>query len=177
MSENENIFKHKSLTVLIEPDTDAQSPEEWECDNSVFIVTTRNRYFEMIPKGYSVEAIAEHMRTHKLYDGKYKVFPLYAYVHLGVSLSLGRGYPFNCPWDSGMIGYVLVDRRKSIIPDASQAAEATVETWNQYLNGDVWTVCIKNEAGDVLEAVGGFYGYEYARTEAVSMADGIAKNL
>lgn len=175
--DDEDTYEYKGLRISITQDECADSPLDWDTDNSVFIVTSRNRYFEVIPKGYSVEAIAEHMETHKLYMGKFKVFPLYAYVHSGVALSLGRGYPFDCPWDSGQIGYVLVDRRKSVIPDADEAAECEVKTWNQYLSGDVWQVSVKDDAGNVLESVGGFYGHKYAKAEAESMADACAESL
>ncbi len=168
-------IEYKGLTIKIYQDEDAESPQEWECpENGVFLITTKNRYFEVIPKGYSVDEIMEHMRTHKLYHG-HKVYPLNAYIHSGVALSLGRGYPFNDQWDSGQIGVVLVKAR-GCVPNCDKAAEGLVETWNQYLSGDVWGFVVEDEEGEHEDSCWGFYGLEYCKTEAINAAEGVIKN-
>lgn len=163
-------LEYKGLSIEISQDEYADSPDSWDCgpDTGVFIVTTKNREFQIIPEGYSVASIAEHMKTHKLYHG-HKVYPLYAYVHSGVALSLGRQWPFDCPWDSGQIGFVLVNRKG--IKDPYTTAEYIVEMWNQYLSGDVWTISIQNSEGEVLDCCSGFYGFNYAKQQAMEMAE------
>lgn len=38
-----------------------------------------------------------------------RILPVYAYIHGNIGLSTSRtSYPFNCPWDSGQLGYALV---------------------------------------------------------------------
>ena len=164
-------IEYKGLSIKLYQDEDAISPNDWDSgpDTGVFIVTTKNREFEVIPKGYSVDEITEHMRTHKLYHG-HKVYPLYAYVHSGVALSLGRQWPFDCPWDSGQIGFVLVKRGIGV-RDFDSAAQSVVETWNQYLSGDVWGISIQDSEDNVLDSCWGFYGFEYAKKEAMEMAE------
>ena len=169
-------FKQGELTIKFYQDDDTESPKELECpENGVFLITTHNSYFEVIPEGFDVAEISEHMRTYKLYHG-HKVYPLYAYVHSGVALSLGRGYPFNDVWDSGQIGWVLVRRDAVGKGKADQAAESLVEVWNQYLSGDVWFYVIEDEDGNNLESCGGMYGFEYCKTEAIAAAKGIEAN-
>jgi hypothetical protein len=41
-----------------------------------------------------------------------RIFPVYAYIHSGIALSTSRGYPFDCPWDSGQLGFALVSNAK-----------------------------------------------------------------
>lgn len=172
-------FYVNGLHVELFQDECVDSPDEWLNDEYAFIVTTRNRHFEVIPKGYSVDAIKGYFEDNpkaKLYNGKYRVLPLYAYVHSGVSLSLGRDrYPFNCPWDSGQIGYVLVKRGKGMytLKQAYKQAECTVEAWNQYLSGDVYYYTITDKQGDCLESCGGLYGIEYAEQTARETAESI----
>ena len=161
-------FKVGNLTVKIYQDEDPQSPETYG-DDEVFIVTGQNRYFEVIPKGFSVEVIQEHLRTHKRYNG-FKVYLLYAYIHSGVALSLGREYPFSCQWDSGQIGFVLVKFKGN--RKHNKLAEGIVDEWNMYLSGDVWGVVVEDENGGELESCWGFYGIEYALKEAREMAQG-----
>ena len=153
------------FTLKLYQDTDPQSPEEYENpENGAFIVTTKNRYFQTIPEGYDVQAIGDYLKTHKLYHN-HEVFPLYAYIHSGVALSLGRLGQFADPWDSGQIGWALV-RRDAVPKDKRyKAAEGVVETWNQYLSGDVYGYVIE-EDGEHLDSCWGFYGRDYAMTEA-----------
>ena len=167
--------KYKGLTIRYEQDQDAESPEDFECpENGVWLITTRNRYFEVIPKGHSLDEVVEANGKGELYEDKFKIYPLYAYAHSGVVLSLGA---FGCPWDSGQIGFVLIDADPSIIPDPDKAAECLVETWNQYLSGDVWGYIIEDSEGNDLDSCWGHYGEEWCREAAHQAADCIAESL
>jgi hypothetical protein len=69
------------------------------------------------------------------------VFPVFAYIHSGVSLSLGRTtYPFSCGWDTSMKGFMLIKQQKGTYhrESARKMAEGLIETWNMYLSGDVY---------------------------------------
>jgi len=104
------------------------------------------------------------------------VFPLRSYIHSGVALAVGSGpmgYPFDCPWDSGQIGVVLVkkDRGFRTKKKAEKAAEQHVETWNQYLSGDVYGYMVKDKEGNELDSCWGFYGIEYVKAEGKRQAE------
>jgi hypothetical protein len=49
--------------------------------------------------------------------------------------------------------------------------EGEVETFNQYLNNDVYGFTIEDEEGNVLESVGGFYGDDFAENGMVGHID------
>ena len=100
------------------------------------------------------------------------LLPLYMYDHSGIALSLGREYPFNCRWDSGQLGYILIDREwlrrnfgkkyftKKIRRRLLIFAEANVELYNDYLSGSVYGYSIE-KAGD---SCWGFYGYDHEKS-------------
>jgi len=78
------------------------------------------------------------------------ILPVRMYDHSGIALSTGSGYPFNCPWDSVMVGFIFVTSEsiKSCFGDVTiddefrskitQQMQGELETYNQYLAGDVW---------------------------------------
>ena len=136
------------------------SPDEWG-DDCCFIIAKSER--ELWIRGE--EDIEDYKDTHHIY-------PLFAYIHSGIALSLGREYPFNCKWDSGQIGYVLIS--KTEISEPRKAAESLVEVWNSYLSGDVWGYeviektecqCCNHISEEVIESCYGFYSHETAENE------------
>lgn len=85
------------------------------------------------------------------------VMPVYMYEHSGIWLSLGRDYPFNCPWDAGTLGIMLWTREQqdkyeeeirrfngddSKIKDARAIMKSYFETYNKYVTGDVYCLTV-----------------------------------
>jgi len=102
------------------------------------------------------------------------ILPLYLYDHSGITMSTGR---FNCPWDSGQVGFIFVTREqvqkeyscknmtKKVIAKATALLEAEVEEYDQYLTGQVFGFQVE-VGGEVLDSCYGFYGQEYCMSEA-----------
>ena len=169
MSDAVEKFKVDGLEVSIYESEFAESPDNWDND-AAFIVTTDNSYFTSIPEGLHVSAIVNGAidGVWENSDGrKFNVFPLNAYIHSGVALSLGNEYPFNCPWDSGKIGVVLVSNSDADIPadKRHEVARSIVEIWNQYLSGDVWDYTVERD-GETIESCCGIYGFEDCKEQA-----------
>lgn len=111
------------------------------------------------------------------------LYPLNMYEHGGIALSLGREYPFNCPWDSGQIGYILIDRTwlkeffgksyftKSIREKMWDVAKNNVELYNDYLSGSVYGYQVEDQEGDDLDSCFGFYGYEHKKSGLLEYAE------
>lgn len=163
MSYTADKFQHNGYTVRIIADEDAQPPEQ---DDEIFLITTSNRYFEQKRSGFEMDDAR---------DGKYKrthhVYPLYMYQHSGTALSLE---PFTCPWDSGQVGFVLVSKRRGLTGKAArEMARTYVESWHQYVSGDVWGYTITDADGEQADSCWGIYGQEYAVSEAKAAADGL----
>jgi hypothetical protein len=101
------------------------------------------------------------------------ILPLYLYDHSGISISTK---PFSSPWDSGKVGYIYItedrmdelgmkeeDRTEERL---KEILESEVETYNQYLNNEVWRyVYEEKETADdgtnhwiQKDSCGGFFG-------------------
>lgn len=162
-------FEHNGYTVKIIHDEDAESPDSWG-DDDILIVTTHNRYFKLSPDVCGYRKAGAELFNDKDFrrevKREYHILPLYAYIHSGVALSLGRRYPFNDQWDSGQIGFVLVRKRQGF-RNIRKVAESHVETWNQYLSGDVYGYTVEGPNGEDIDSCWGFYGFDYARAEAI----------
>lgn len=119
-------------------------------------------------------------RYDKALDDNYVILPLHMYDHGNVSLSTGS---FSCPWDSGQVGYVYVTKEKvtekygdwtaETIAKATKCLEGEVETYSQYINGDVYGYVIKNEELEEIDdgSCWGFYDDEYCEQEAKRVVD------
>jgi hypothetical protein len=151
---------YKGLTIKVWADEYTESPDQW--GNTDAFIVYDHRSFSVERDGFDPEAIHEHLQSGgKLFDGHH-VFPLYAYIHSGVSLSLGRSsYPFTCPWDTSLRGFVLVKRQKGWSwnrTKAEKVAQSIVSEWNDYLSGNVYTYTVEDSQGNNLDACAGFYG-------------------
>lgn len=118
----------------------------------------------------------------------YIVLPLYLYDHSGITMRCSS--PFSCPWDSGDVGFIYMSMdqaRKEWTGTDDEIREAAtryltgeVETYDQYLTGDVWGYTIErvtlDEDGDEMdrehvESCWGFYGYDCCKEEAEAQAE------
>lgn len=173
--------KYKGLTINIFQDDTYDSPDDW--GNTDAFIVHDHRDFTIERKGFNPSEIFEALQENpnKLFDG-YRVFPLYAYIHSGIALSLGRNqYPFTCRWDTSFAGFVLVKHEKGMYTpkQARRIAEGLIETWNEYLSGNVYGFVVENSEGEQLDSCWGFYGdYEKgALLEARNSADHEYKKL
>jgi hypothetical protein len=112
-------------------------------------------------------------------------------------MSIGK---FSCPWDSGQVGYIFVTKEdlrkeyhKKIVTakmkeQAEKILQGEVETYDQYLRGDVYGYKLykidssnlaedeefdadnddPEEYGEVLDSYWGFFGDDYIKEEVNS---------
>ncbi len=163
--------KHK---IIISQDNYPSSPDDWGNDE-VFLVYD-HRDFCVKRKSFSPRDIFENG---KLFQDNYHMFVVNAYIHSGISLSLGRKYLFNDRWDVSTTGYAVVKRVKGHTwtrEKAREAAEDLIEEWNTYLSGDVWRYNIEGECEDECSGFYGDEGIEQAISEAKSSIDCYIRN-
>lgn len=111
------------------------------------------------------------------------VLPLYLYDHSGITM---RTSAFSCPWDSGMVGVIFASPAtirkeyglgpkqripKKVKEHVSKVLQGEVETYDQYLRGDVWGYSIEDKDGEEEDSVWGFFGQDYCLEEAKSVVD------
>lgn len=124
------------------------------------------------------EAIEEHLRKEL---GAVVVLPLYLYDHSGITVNT-TGY--SCPWDSCQVGFTYATAEdilknwggkevtKELLQKAEDLLRSEVETYDQYLTGQVYGYVITAKDGSDLPfdagSCWGIYGLEWTKKEAAS---------
>ena len=163
-------------TVKIIRDNDAQNPRT-EYDNLGTMAAAHRRYDLGDKDGHAelarllgcdpddIRTICERLEKRR----DIIALPLYLYDHSGITISTT---PFSCPWDSGQVGFIFITAEKAraeygwkVITKARRAKieaylKGEVETYDQYLTGDVYGFTVENEEGDEVDACWGFYGQD-----------------
>jgi hypothetical protein len=163
-------------------DESPESPREW--GNLGTMVCFHRRYNLGDKHKFSVEEAEEMMKGKDICVS----LPLYLYDHSGITMSTGS---FSCKWDSGQIGWIFVTKEqvrkeynvkkisKDLIEKVTRVLEGEVETYDQYLTGDVYgyriskiDVCDKGcEHKDEIDSCWGYYGIESVEEEGNSMLE------
>jgi hypothetical protein len=106
-----------------------------------------------------------------------KYFPIYLYDHSGLTI---RTYPFECRWDSGLLGYIYVTKERvrkeygvkrispQLLDKVSKVLLAEIEEMDYYLRGEVYCIDLEEDE-EVIDSICGIYGYDnlkdYLNTE------------
>jgi hypothetical protein len=149
------------------------SPRYW--DNLGTMICFHKRYDLGDKHNYSVDDYNSWEELSKAIikeEGKGAIIlPLYLYDHSGISISTGA---FSCRWDSGQVGFIIADRKKvlqefggkiltkKLKDQVTKILENEVQTYSQYLEGDVYGFIIEDEEGEQLDSCFGFYGNDFA---------------
>jgi hypothetical protein len=96
---------------------------------------------------------------------------VYAYSHGGMTISTS---PFSCPWDSGTLGFVIITkedikenygwkvltkkRLDKAINFLDNIIKGEIKVLDNYINGEVFSFQIQDEAGEIEDSCCGFYG-------------------
>jgi len=170
--------------IKIEQDLDPMNPRK-ECDNLGTLICFHRRYSIGDKSDYVSGNFASFddlknaiIKT----ENPAVILPVFMYDHSGITINTTG---FSCPWDSGQIGFIFVSRdqvkkeygwkrlSKKRLSKIEQYLNGEIETYNQYLKGDVFGFIIEDESGEHVDSCWGFYGYEYCKTEA----EAIVKNI
>jgi hypothetical protein len=109
--------------------------------------------------------------------------PLYFYEHSGCSISTS---PFGCRWDSGQIGFAIITKemirktfnvkhvlKKKWYDKSVEMLNGEVETYDQYLTGDVYGFELY-EDDEETDSCSGFYGDDFWKN---GMSENIGKDI
>lgn len=164
---------YKGYTINIYHDGDYSQNNDF--DDSVFMVAYHTQFTINHPT-FTKDRVVELFQS-KSHE-EYYLFPLRAYIHSGVSLSLSNTeYPFNDRFDSSWVGLVFVDKNKAGSEEvARDIAEGLITTHNHLLSGEVYGYTITKD-GDETDACWGFIGeYTYCLNEAKEVVDYMVNN-
>ncbi len=160
--------QYQGFTIKIYQDCDPESPREW--DNLGTMVCFHKRYTLGDEKHGINKDDFESWSDLEGYLQKERnaaiMLPLFLYDHSGITMNT-RG--FSCPWDSGRVGVIFVDRdtlrkeygvkriSKSVIERATNVLEGEVKTYDQYLTGQVYGFRIEDADGEDVDSCWGYY--------------------
>ena len=161
----EQDIDYKGYRIKIRQSEFSESPDDWGNDD-IFLVYD-HRQFDVRREGFAPEDIFDYLSIKKAltkentfqdkeeleddlkgyfdYESEYWIFPVDAYIHSGVHISLAntKDYP-DRRWDVSTTGYILASKEDwTEVEDAYKAAESLVEEWNQYLSGEVYGFIIE----------------------------------
>lgn len=166
------VINYRGYEIECNYDEDCnESPNDWGDDERFLVYDHRQFYVQR--KYFEPAEIFERMQSgKKLFpNNEFWFFPVYAYIHSGVALSLARNrYPFTDRWDVSFKGFALIKREKGSWTEdkAYKQAEDLIKSWNQYLSGEVYFY--NSEVG----SCSGYYGdkgYQQMIKEAKSEID------
>lgn len=187
-------FTIDGYTVKIEPEDYPLNPRT-EFDNVSEMVCWHRRYNlgdkqpTCSPDEYLHKMMSEReYRLHRKFvpeeikqedlkayiDKHFLVLPLYLYDHSGLSISTES---YSCPWDSGQVGFIYVERENTEYSDPEAGLRGEVKTYDQYLQGDVWRYIIEAPDGEILDSCSGFYGFDHCKSEAKHIVSGYPVQL
>ena len=172
---------YKGYTIKIIADDVSESPREW--DNLGTMVCLHGRYKLGDRHDFTPESI-QHFAARP----DVVALPLYLYDHSGISIStqsfIGRAQ--HAEWDSGQVGFIFVTHaelreawgkpRTSNLDrlTALDVLKGEVETYDQFLRGEIYGYQVEDPDGEEVESCWGFYGTDY--TEQVTECQGFVDN-
>ena len=122
----------------------------------------------------------------KEFDGVL-VKAVHLYEHSGTSISTDYSYPYDCRWDSGTIGFVVITktdlrsnygwklitqkRLDSVMEDINSVMDAEINTLSDYIGGEVYQFSIEDENGNEEDSCGGFYGSDITKNGILEHID------
>lgn len=113
------------------------------------------------------------------------ILPLYLYDHSGITMNTTG---FGCRWDSGQVGFIIVDREglkeccginritKLNKDKILQWLEGEVEAYDRYIRGECYLYNILDEDGEEVESCRGYDDEEDCLEEAKGVIDYMVKN-
>jgi hypothetical protein len=178
-------FQVGDLTVKIEYDQDPLNPRT-EYDNLGTMVAFHRRYNlgdETDYKADDYQSWDELKEAIEKNEDPVVILPLFLHDHSGLTL---RTSDFGDRWDSGQVGFIFLSKKRAKqeykkltaknLDNAKQVLQGEVETYDEYLSGQVYGFVIEDENEEELDALWGMFGLKYAKEEAKRTAEEILKS-
>ena len=160
-------IESKNYKFEVHQDGDVECPREWEN-------LTQMIFFDNYSRLGDKHQLTSEKSIESQLKGVVFIKPVYAYIHGGMTISLK---PFNCRWDSGQLGWVVVTKEdlrrtygvkyvtqkflKEKTKDIESSIEAEIKLLNQYIAGDTYYFTVTEKStGEIVDSYGGYYGFD-----------------
>jgi len=154
-------------TVNIFYDDCPESPREW-CNLGKFLVPDRCKYAKNESSlRLNWDNYEDDAKTMKAAGAIF--LPVFVLDHSGVKFSTGS---FGDPWDSGQIGFYVIERddlkkefptwkrlSKKRLDQLKRTMRAEVDVFSDYVDGNVYGYEVTDPAGALLDSCWGYYGF------------------
>lgn len=162
--------KDKVLNIYQDNDN-INDPREW--DNLGTMICNHKRYSLGDKHEFDFNEYNNWDEAEKAIEKEYKtaiILPLYLYDHSGQTI---RTTPFSCKWDSGQVGFIIISKEtirkeynvkrinQKLIDRVTQYLINEVETYDQYITGDVYWFEVTDNEGERIDSCSGFYGDDF----------------
>ena len=160
-----------SIDVLERKDRIVIGRDDWadspcDEDGGPFIFFWNHRRYKGGTKDAVSPWVDDDPRTGELIEGVVECMTVYGYDHGGLSISTSTAYPFNCRWDSGILGAIYVTKESlkawggvyETEDDIRKDMVKFIERYNDYLQGDCWRVDQIDEEDNIFESYGSLIG-------------------
>jgi len=147
--------EYKGNTITIELDEDPINPREFS-DHISTMLCSHNSYALGDETTMDAEEIIEYYKRDDVIS-----LPLYLYDHSGICMSTNNTtYPYNCPWDSGMVGFICVTKEairkeykvkyitKKLLETVLNMLQGEVNEYNRYISGEVYGYTCVDATGE-----------------------------
>jgi hypothetical protein len=175
-------FENAGFTASLYHDDCGESPRNWDNLGHMVCWHRRNNLGdEQVRPGEHAGSL-KGFEKWLVQERKARVIlPIYIYEHSGITITARYETYLTYPdkqWDAGQVGYIYVDEetiRKEygvqristkLMRKVAEVLVGEVETYDQYLTGDVYGYMVEDEAGKHVDSCWGFFGLEYAKKEA-----------
>ena len=197
----ETIEREGFVGKIFQDDCDFETPRDW--DNLGKMICWTKRYNLGDVKLLENYSESKECKLQNLTDycngwdeieevlkkefGAVVILPLFLYDHSGISMrTFSHGQ--HAGWDGGYVGFIYATKAdilkeysvkritKAIKTKVEKILTSEVETYSQYLEGDVYCFTVEDADGETVESCGGFYGMESAKDEVNSQIDWLVKD-
>jgi hypothetical protein len=179
----------ENYLIEVVQDTDPENPRSWE--NLGTMVCFHNRYDLGDKHNYNSDDYDGWDEMEKdiiKRENVGAILPLYLYDHSGITMNTTG---FGCKWDSGQVGFIFISKEKmleeyggkrvtkKLKERVTEHLKGEVETYDQYLRGDVYgyqisrvTTCNQgHEHKEDLDSCYGFFGMDSCLEDAESIVN------
>lgn len=162
----------RELTVRVVVDLDYDTKDDLDClsdfDNGIALHCFHKKYrmphVDSLPDVDSFDSWDEMQA--EIESRGLVCFPVSMTDHSGLTCYLGSGRDM---WDSGQIGFVVVDPSRHA--DPLKAAESVTSWFDSILQGEIFVFIVEDESGETLDSVCGFVGdADYCLQEGMNAA-------
>lgn len=166
-NESENL----EVEVIIDEFGGHDNPLTWDEGFLRFLALEHRRY-DIGTEQHDYDSLTQEWESAMKREAL--LFPVYMYEHSQVAYSLGRSYPFNCPWDSSQCGFMVVEKeamekegwgRERLVEYLS----AKLDEYTAWCNGYIYawgsykvTKCdLGHEHREIEDSCGGYIGLDH----------------